>query len=134
MSRCGLQDAGGAAICSSLLQQDSVRELHLGWNALSSATAQAVEAVLRYAVNCGVELSLAETKLKLAFWDFMGLRLSQPGRAVMLLAPCCTHRVVVVCHVALFSCVIFLHVVAMCLMQARQPQHHTPASAALWFE
>jgi hypothetical protein len=47
LSRCGLQDAGGAAICSALLQQSSVRELCLGWNALSSGTAQAVEAVLR---------------------------------------------------------------------------------------
>lgn len=47
ISRCGIQDAGGAAVCLALMQQDSVRELHLSWNALSHATAQALEAVLR---------------------------------------------------------------------------------------
>lgn len=47
ISRCGIQDAGGAAVCGALLQQDTLRELHLSWNALSHATAQALEAVLR---------------------------------------------------------------------------------------
>jgi hypothetical protein len=47
VSRCGILDAGGAAICSALLQQDTLRELHLSWNALSHGTAQALETVLR---------------------------------------------------------------------------------------
>jgi hypothetical protein len=47
VSRCGILDAGGAAICSALLQQDALRELHLSWNALSHGTAQALETVLR---------------------------------------------------------------------------------------
>lgn len=47
LSRCGLQDAGAAAVCTALNQQDTLRELHLSWNALSHATAQALEAVLR---------------------------------------------------------------------------------------
>lgn len=47
LSRCGILDGGGAAICSALLQQDTLRELRLGWNALSHATAQALESVMR---------------------------------------------------------------------------------------
>lgn len=47
VSRCGILDAGGAAICSALQQQDTLWELHLSWNALSHGTAQALETVLR---------------------------------------------------------------------------------------
>lgn len=51
LSQCGIQDAGGAALCSAMLQQNSLQELHLSWNALSQATAKALEAVLRCAVH-----------------------------------------------------------------------------------
>jgi hypothetical protein len=47
LSRCGLQDVGGAVLCSALLHQHSLRQLSLSWNALSTDTAQALEAVLR---------------------------------------------------------------------------------------
>jgi len=48
LSRCGIKDSGGAAICTALLQQDSICELHLSWNALSNMTAKALEVLLRY--------------------------------------------------------------------------------------
>lgn len=48
LSQCGNLDGGGATICSALLQQDTLRELRLGWNALSHATAQALESVMRW--------------------------------------------------------------------------------------
>ena len=48
LSHCGLNDTGGAAICLALLQQDTLLDLHLSWNALSSMTAKALESALRW--------------------------------------------------------------------------------------
>lgn len=50
LSRCQLNDAGGAAVCLALQQQDTLQELSLSWNALSHATACALEGLFRYGI------------------------------------------------------------------------------------